>query len=344
MGESARRCEGFVGTRTMERSVVKACERLESGDASLRELELLEVDARLVRALSRPSCLELVSLLGIELDRNLANALAKQTQLTRVELYGVRLWDGGASHLAAALHELTRLEEVSLFLPEVVEDDVECLVAAVFELPQLQTLALGGRAIAGSIRSVTEAVMAQGQLRKLVLDRTPIGDDGAEHLAAMLERNHSLSALELSCCKIGNTGLEWLGRALTRNTTLRYLDMTRNDFTADGVARFADMIGDMHGLQELELDDWEQQLLPGIERNYSLLLIPDYFFPAAQPLLARNACGYDKCYAATLAWLCVCRFHPPKGITRDIGLIIACHIYASRGYGCWADNDGDDGK
>ena len=82
-----------------------------------------------------------------------------------------------------------------------------------------------------------------------------------------------------------------------------------------------------------------QQLLPGIERNYSLLELPNFDFTTAQPFLQRNARGYAKAYAATLAWLCTCRFHPPKGIPRDIGLIIARHIYASRGRSCWADDD-----
>ena len=40
-----------------EYSLIKACERLEAADDTLRELVLDEVDARLVRALSRPSCL-----------------------------------------------------------------------------------------------------------------------------------------------------------------------------------------------------------------------------------------------------------------------------------------------
>jgi len=86
-------------------------------------------------------------------------------------------------------------------------------------------------------------------------------------------------------------------------------------------------------------DQWEQQLLPGIEHNYSLLeLHPS--FPAAQPFLQRNARGYSKARAATLAWL-TCRFHPPKGIPRDLGLIIAHHIYASRGWSCWTGTDND---
>ena len=116
--------------REMETSLVKACERLESGDDTLREVELKEVDSRLVRALSRPSSLECVSLEDVELDRDLADALAKQTQLTRLELVNVRLGDG-AAHLAAALGEMTRLEGVRLYLPVAPEDDAKCVLAAV---------------------------------------------------------------------------------------------------------------------------------------------------------------------------------------------------------------------
>merc|ERR1711991_1122180 len=111
--------------------------------------------------------------------------------------------------------------------------------------------------------------------------------------AAVLERNRSLSALNLLSCRVGDAGMERLGKALTRNRTLRQLKISGNAFTAEGTACFADMMGDRHGLQVLYLDDeWEQQLLPGIERNYSLLEVPGC--PAAQPYLSRNARGYAK--------------------------------------------------
>jgi hypothetical protein len=155
----------------------------------------------------------------------------------------------------------------------------------------------------------------------------------------MRERNRSLTELRLFDCRIRGAGLERLGEALTRNTTLRELDVGCTCFGEDSVSFFADMMGDMHGLQVLKLDeDWNQQLLPGIECNYSLLEL-DPAYPAAQPYLARNACGYAKAYAATLAWLCISRLAPPNGITRDIGRIIARHIYASRGRVCWIDGD-----
>ena len=66
-------------------------------------------------------------------------------------------------------------------------------------------------------------------------------------------------------------------------------------------------------------------------------------FSTAQPYLARNAHGYTKYCAATHTWLCMCRFRKMTGITRDIGLIIARLIYASRGWSCWSNND-DDGE
>jgi len=332
---------GFRAHDMEETSLVKACERLESGDDTLRKLYLEEGDARLVRALSRPSCLESLMLQYFEMDCDLADALAKQTQLTNLELYHVRLGDGAASHLAAALREMTRVVTVRLGLGEVSEDDVQCVLAAVGELLQLQTLVLRGRAFADRIRDVAEVVVEHGRVRELGLSWCSVGDDGAVLLASMLERNWSLSELRLAVCEIGDAGLERLGRALTRNTTLPQLVLWNNNFTADGVSCFADMMGDLHGLQVLDLDrKWEPQLLPGIERNYSLLELHRPY-PTAQPVLERNARGYAKVHTATLTWLCICRFHPSKGITRDIGLIIARHIYASRGWSCWADNDDD---
>ena len=133
-----------------ERSLVKASERLEVGDDTLRKLQLKEVDARLVRALSRPSCLESLTFVDIELDRDLADALVKQTRLTTLVLDDLRLGDGAASHLAAALREMIQLEDVRLSLHEVAEHHVKCVLTAVGELPQLQSLVLGGWPIAGS--------------------------------------------------------------------------------------------------------------------------------------------------------------------------------------------------
>merc|ERR1711974_184443 len=127
------------------------------------------------------------------------------------------------------------------------------------------------------MKTLVEALVDHERLRELDLSDCDVGDDGAGHLAAMLERNRSLSMLDVKWCSIGDAGLEQLGRALTRNRTLRELYISANEFSAEGVACFADMLGDMHGLQMLQLDNrLEQQLLPGIERNYSLLELPDF--------------------------------------------------------------------
>jgi hypothetical protein len=213
-------------------------------------------------------------------------------------------------------------------------------LAAVGELPLLQTLALNGWAFGSNMKTLVEALVEQKRLRELDLFNCPIGDDGAGHLATMLERNRSLSVLNVQCCEFGDAGLVQLGRALTRNTTLRQLDLMDNEFTPEGVVSFAGVMGDMHGLQVLQLDrNWHQQLLPGIEGNYSLLKV-EPSFPAAQPLLQRNARGYAKVRAATLAWLCICR-RRPFGLLSEIGLIIARHIYASCGWSCWTIDDED---
>ena len=75
--------------------LVALCERLEAGDATMRELCLKEVDARLVRALSRPlSCLVSLTLQNIALDSDLTDALTKQTQLTKPALDSAQLDDG----------------------------------------------------------------------------------------------------------------------------------------------------------------------------------------------------------------------------------------------------------
>merc|ERR1711991_110929 len=123
------------------------------------------------------------------------------------------------------LRHSTRVEEVRLYLREEAEDDVKCVLAAVGELPQLQKLVLGGQAFSDHIKALAEAVLKHGRLRELMLDNTPVGNDGAEHLAAMLEWNCSLKVLNVDDCLIGDAGLERLGRTLTGNTTLKKLEL-----------------------------------------------------------------------------------------------------------------------
>ena len=115
-------------------SLSEACERLESEDKTLRELKLDHVDARLVRALSRPTHLESLMLHHVELDRDVAGALAKQKRLTELVLDNVHLSDGAASHLAAALQEMTSLGKMTIYTEA--EDDVKPVLVVVAICPR----------------------------------------------------------------------------------------------------------------------------------------------------------------------------------------------------------------
>merc|ERR1711991_262254 len=370
MGSLALRCKGYVcAMMSRPMPLEEACKRLEAHDASFRELELKQVDDRLVRALGRQSHLKSLTLRGVDIGQDLAGALAKQTQLTKLHLFNVRLGDAtAASHLAAALRELKALETMTFWRADAGEEGVKSVLAVAVELPQLQTLLLSGSAIndaslvvlaaglrnsqsltrlrlydfrasADGIKALAEAVVEHGLPRELDVFGIPIDDEGVEHLATMLERSRSLLVLNLDSCEIGDAGLDRLSQALTRNTTLQQLVLSNNEFSAEAVTRFADLMGEMHGLQVLEVgSEWEQQLLPGIERNCSLLeLVPEC--AAARPFLQRNARGYDKAKAAVVTWLWICEHAPPPGINRDLGLIIARMVHATRGQRCWIEDD-----
>ena len=176
-------------------SLVEACERLEAKDETLRELELKEIDARLLDALSKPSHLKSLALVfGVKMDGDLASALAKQTQLEQLELNNVDLTDRGGSHFAAMMAELTRLETVALWMRnwERGDEETNCKVdflTATGKLPRLRTL------------EVVHMCMPR-----------------AEGAAEMLESSRTLETLSLNTCALEMDGWRRLGQALGPTT------------------------------------------------------------------------------------------------------------------------------
>jgi hypothetical protein len=77
----------------------------------------------------------------------------------------------------------------------------------------------------------------------LYLGTNNIGDDGARHLAAALERNNALQVLDLAGNNIGDYGARHLAAALERNVTLRELFLYGNNIGEAGAAALRAVLG-----------------------------------------------------------------------------------------------------
>ena len=77
--------------------------------------------------------------------------------------------------------------------------------------------------------------IARSSLESLDLSFNPIGDEGAEHIAQLVTKCHSLCQLNLEGCGIGNRGVECLASSLEGNTSLEILHIPVNRFTDTGL-------------------------------------------------------------------------------------------------------------
>jgi hypothetical protein len=73
-------------------------------------------------------------------------------------------------------------------------------------------------------------------LPSLLTQRAPlsnnIGDEGARTLAAALDRNATLTQVDLASAYIGDVGARALAAALANNATLAFLNLYRNKIGA----------------------------------------------------------------------------------------------------------------
>jgi hypothetical protein len=76
-------------------------------------------------------------------------------------------------------------------------------------------------------------------LEELQLVGNVVGDDGACHLAAALERNKTLKSLYLDYNNIASDGARYLAAALERKSTLMELRLSSNNIADDGARHLA---------------------------------------------------------------------------------------------------------
>ena len=93
------------------------------------------------------------------------------------------------------------------------------------------------------------------KLKELDIGETSIGDEGAEHIARLLEANTSLKTLYM----IGNTkitvaGWKKIGKSLRKNMTLENLSLDYNKLGDEGLAALITGLRDNQALKALDLE------------------------------------------------------------------------------------------
>jgi Ran GTPase-activating protein (RanGAP) involved in mRNA processing and transport len=148
---------------------------------------------------------------------------------------------------------------------------------------KLRTLYLhDNRLFDKGIYSLAQILTSNNQtLEVLGLNSIGLTDVGAEDLAAMLQKNHTLTCLQLQGNEIGDRGVQYLADALTKyNTTLKQLEMAENKFVSDSSVDFlVEMIKTNRSLQVLDIrlcnisDSGKAKLQEAHESNKDLQLI-----------------------------------------------------------------------
>ena len=82
-----------------------------------------------------------------------------------------------------------------------------------------------------------------------------IREEGASHVADLLNSTSIVSKLWLYNNPVGDKGLQTIFNALKQNKTLKYLDIGRCGMTDTGIASLADALKSNNTLEELHIDD-----------------------------------------------------------------------------------------
>ncbi|CAF2883503.1 unnamed protein product [Rotaria sp. Silwood2] len=166
---------------------------------------------------------------------------------------------------------------------EIVSEGMPILASALSVNSKLHTLYLhGNRLFDKGIYSLAQVLTSNNQtLEILGLNSIGLTDVGAEDLGVMLQKNRTLTRLQLEANEISDRGIVYLNEALKKyNTTLQQLEMAENKFVSDSsVDLLAEMIKHNRSLKIFDIrlcnisDSGKAKLQEEIELNKDLKLI-----------------------------------------------------------------------
>jgi Ran GTPase-activating protein (RanGAP) involved in mRNA processing and transport len=101
---------------------------------------------------------------------------------------------------------------------------------------------LSDNALGDAVGIFARVLLANRNLKSLVLSNNNIGDAGAIELAVGLRQNNTLGLLDLDTNQIGSDGASALADALVANDALKGLNLQANTIGDDGATSIAEML------------------------------------------------------------------------------------------------------
>ncbi|XP_031232392.1 leucine-rich repeat-containing protein 34 [Mastomys coucha] len=186
-----------------------------------------------------------------------AKLLQKRPSITYLNLMFNDIGPEGGELIAKALHKNKTLKYLRM-TGNKIENTGGMLFAAMLQMNStLEKLDLGDCDLGLQSVIAFATVLTQNQAIKGINLNRPIlygeQEESTVHIGHMLKQNHVL--VELHMCKHGmkNYGIQQLCNALYLNSSLRYLDVSCNKITRDGMVFLADVLKRNTTLEVLDL-------------------------------------------------------------------------------------------
>lgn len=127
--------------------------------------------------------------------------------------------------------------------------------------------------------TLAPALATSTTLTTLFLSQSPIGPNGARHVADAVRNNTTLRKLSMCACGLGDLGARHLAEALKINSALTNLILSSNKIGADGMTALADSLNVNTTLTALILNDsdlngrhshWHAAIATALKNNTTL--------------------------------------------------------------------------
>ena len=158
-------------------------------------------------------------------------------------------------------------------------------------------------------------------------------------LAAALEKNSTLTSIDLRCNQVGDKGLASLAAALKKNSTLTRLDLIYNEIGPEGAVGLAAALEKNTTVTSLDLsenrigDEGAASMAAALEKNYALevleLACSKEMRDQVNQLLARNVARYQQWQNSVMGWMWASK-HLHVHLPRDVALMIGKMIWKTR--------------
>ena len=108
---------------------------------------------------------------------------------------------------------------------------------------QTKELRIASSPLANGIKQVTDALLFNNSLEKLLTKNLVLTDKDISHLSNMLSANKTLKVLNLHNCNITDKGVRYICQGLVKNQTLSTLNISGNcQITSDSTSAIVDLM------------------------------------------------------------------------------------------------------